>query len=256
MKTVKNILNNKGSYLVEASIIIPIVLVAVMTVAAMCKVYSVSEKIVFKGVDEGRLSMINSYIMDNDITLSARLRERLKDEKHISAVTVTDFKSGFAKKGHDSLISYNVNYKVHSSLPLPLIREITRNKDFLCRKFIGAKVNKNSFSFERMKDDEEGITVSIFPYDGERYHSKTCTYVDPKPLIIMLSEQVKIKYKSCENCDSNKCSSGENVYVFPQYGTAYHRKNCSSVKKNVSCITLASARDKGYLACSKCGGKN
>lgn len=255
MKTVRNILNDKGSYLVEASIIIPIVLVAVMTVAAMCKVYSVSEKIVFKGVDEGRLSMINSYIIDNDITLSARLRERLKDEKHISAVTVTGFKSGFAKDREDSLISYNVDYRVQSSLPLPMIREITRNKDFLCRKFIGAKVNKNPFSFERMDEDEEGITVSIFPYDGERYHRKTCTYVDPKPLIIALSDEIKNNYKSCENCNSNKCNNGENIYVFPQYGTAYHRKNCWTVRKNVSCITLASARDKGYLACSKCGGK-
>lgn len=256
MKTAKSILDKRGSYLVEASIIIPIVLVAVMTVAAMCKVYSVSEKIVFKGVDEGRLSMINSYILGDDITLPSRLRERLKNEKHIKAVTVSDFKSGFKSMSQDSLISYKVSYGVNTSLPLPLITDLTKNRKFVCRKFIGANKTKDVFSFERMEEDEEGIMVNIFPYDGEKYHSSRCSYVEPKSIMTILSDDVRRKYEACESCDSDKCSNGENIYVFPDYGNSYHKKNCSTVKKKTSCISLASARDKGYTACSKCGGKN
>ena len=252
MKCIKN---DSGHYIVEASIIVPFVLALVIAIGSMCKTAGVKENVVFSAVDEMKAASINSYVINTDVGLSSRIKERLTEENPLlKDLNVGGFRSGFTKEGFNELIKVNVAFGVDIKSPIPINDNIKEELTFTGRKFVGDKETKQSFGYENMEKEESDDTVYIFPDDGKRYHKKDCTYVKPKITEVVLTEKIKKEYDACSICDSDEVKNGSKVYIFGLYGKAYHKKECSSVEKNVIAADRQTAIEKGYTACSKCGG--
>ena len=95
-------------------------------------------------------------------------------------------------------------------------------------------------------------SVSVSPIPG--YDKKDCTFVAPEAIQVILNEDLRKEYSPCESCDTKELANGATVYIFEAYGDSYHRKNCSTIEKNIIAIDRETAEEKGYTPCKKCGG--
>ena len=99
-----------------------------------------------------------------------------------------------------------------------------------------------------------GDAVYIFPKRGEKYHSAGCRHLTAASTSGVLTQDMKRKYKSCPLCKSGKAAGGSRVYYFPAAGEDYHLGGCPSLQRNYIEIERQVAMDRGYGACSTCGG--
>ena len=251
----KKFKDKKGHYVVEASIILPIFLIGIITLSALINTFMVYENIVFSSVDECRHAMVNNYMVKEDIKFPKRLENRLIDEnENIALIDIDHFISGYKVGKNNNLVSLRVNYKLDVKAPLPLIKTNEKKQTLVFRKFLGQKSDNLPFTFERMENLEEDNIVYIFPNDGIRYHKKECSYVTPKVEEKILDSKIKSNYIPCNSCGTIKAKFGDVVYIFKEYGDAYHYKKCSTIKKNFIKLDKQAAIKKGYTPCSKCGG--
>lgn len=255
MRVIEKLRDKRGRYIVEASIILPIFLVGIITLTGIISIYRAYENAYFASVDEGRLAMINTYMTKEDLLLPTKVEKRIISEnKNINQVNVFGYKSGFEEANNNNLMAFSFNYKMNVKSPLPLVNNTEKEKQILFRKFIGDKNDHEAFTFDRMERHEDSSTVCIFPNDGIRYHKSDCTYVIPKPTEKTLTENLEREYRACSICGTDKAPNGKKVYVFLNYGDAYHYKNCDTIKRNYIEIEKEAAEKKGYTPCSKCGG--
>ena len=69
-----------------------------------------------------------------------------------------------------------------------------------------------------------------------------------------MTGSMKKQYKSCPTCHSGRAEPGSLVYYFPAAGEDYHLSGCASLQRNYVEIDKSVAIERGYTACSKCGG--
>ncbi|MDD6920091.1 MAG: hypothetical protein PUI85_02655 [Eubacteriales bacterium] len=247
--------DERGHYIVEATVILPILMMVVISIGIMCRVYAIDENVTFAMVDEGRKAMINTHFMKIDPLLSSRIRERIINEnKNVDNVKINQYRSGMKYSQNNELINVNLNYRYNFKLPIMIYKDKEREKNLLCRRFVGDNEDKLAFEFDNMKKEEADNTIIIFPYSGEKYHKHSCSYVKPEPTMVTLSADIKSRYKPCEICKSKNISNGVAVYIFNDYGHSYHLKGCSIINKNIITIDRRIVKKKGYTPCAKCGG--
>ena len=85
----KSIKDKKGHYVVEASIILPIFLIGIITLASVINAYILYENIVFSAVDESRLAMVNNYMVKEDLIYPKKLENRIKAENKNVHILIT-----------------------------------------------------------------------------------------------------------------------------------------------------------------------
>ncbi len=251
----KNIREKSGHYLIEASIILPLILMGILSIGYINKIVAIRENIVSTVIDELRVVMVYSSFDKSEVFLEDKLEKRIREENHeLEYINIKKNKSKHTSGQFDNLISLELKYKIKINLPLPFINDVIKEEKFLCRKFVGDIKSKDNFEFADMEKSESIDIVYIFPIDGKRYHKMNCSYVEPKIIKRVLTEKLKVQYYDCEICDTKSSKNGEIVYLFPDYGNAYHKIECNTVKKNIISIEINMAEDRGYTQCMKCGG--
>ena len=160
MKIIKILREKNGHYIVEASIILPIFLIGIISLSGVISIYKAYENIYFTSVDEARLSMVNTYMIKEDLLLPSRVEKRIKQEnKDVNQVNVFGFKSGFNEKDNNSLMAFSFNYKMNIKSPLPLVNKTEKEKQIVFRKFIGDCDKHEAFTFDRMTKSENADLV-------------------------------------------------------------------------------------------------
>ena len=249
--------NKKGSYIVEACIILPIVLLGILTLGSLSKSYYWDFKIKTQLDDEMRLTMGASYFDDKGKGLPFRVRNRIGSEvegekQSVENFRIEDYRYDFTECGYNSLIALETKYK--KNLHIPLIGDYNGygSEKTLARMFVGDKERRQKFPFDEMEKNEDTKIVYIFPLDGKRYHRERCSYVVPKATELSVREIDKSKVKPCPICKSKNLKGNDRIYVFNGYGDYYHRGACRTVTKNIEKMTVEKAKEKGYTPCSKC----
>jgi hypothetical protein len=102
--------------------------------------------------------------------------------------------------------------------------------------------------------DEDAEAVFIFPKRGEKYHSEGCGFLKAASRSAALTTSIKHKYRSCPICKSGRAKYGALIYYFPSAGNDYHLPGCASLQRNYIELDKSTAIERGYTACSKCGG--
>lgn len=250
--------NKTGSMAVEVSILLPLLIIGILSVAYIININSLTENVMSISADESRRVAINSYSKIGkgySLMFPMEVEKRLKEENpQCSNMDVRDFKYLYSKKGMDNLISFNVDYSVMPKLGLNMTGEIHLQETITTRAFVGKDRYEASKGYEEMSKDEDAYMVWIFPVNGSKYHDKGCRYLKAAASRNSLTRDIKRKFKPCKLCDAERIGEGQAVYCFFNSGEVYHRKSCKTVDKYVIEVEKQVALDKGYAPCAVCGG--
>lgn len=240
--------NRRGSYLVEAAMIIPLFFIAFFTMISIIPKIAVYENITFSTVEEMRFECIKSAFRENSTAMPLKTTGRvLRENPKLDYSFVTDYKYLYSENNMNNLISIQLKSGFDNKNPFGIGKKIYFSETVTARAFTGAYYHGNTVT----ADDE---FVFVFPEWGETYHNGRCTYVKRSGKLEYLSGEIKKDYKPCKLCNASSAQLGSPVFCFAEYGEVYHMPDCSVVDRYYVEIRKTEAEAKGYRPCSKCGG--
>lgn len=251
--SLKTAINKKGSYILEASISLPIFMIALVVVCSIFLMYQGIEEANFILGCELRRGAAEAIYLDSGAIIPPRLQADIRSaNSHIDDLTIKDYGYRVSRFGQDELIAIKYGMRMRTNSPLNIASEASYELGLVTRAYVGKERDLDNMSIEEMMAD--GSAVYIFPKRGEKYHSKGCSFLSAASRSTILTSELKTKYDTCPVCHSKKAAIGSLVYYFPQDGEAFHIPGCATLERNYIEIEKRVAVKRGYTACSKCGG--
>lgn len=247
--------SKRGYITLEASIILPIFIIAILALGYYIKVFAIMEEVTYSIMDETSLLASEAYVKSNAPLFEKNLKNRIvNDSPDAENLKINKVRYLYYDGDLDDLISVSVEYDIDAGFPLGIGHTIKLNPRVKCRGFTGVEKSADAMSFEEMESEGVWDPVWIFPMSGEKYHKEDCTYVTANAREMVLTGNVKKKYSPCSLCNAENLSMGEFVYCFTENGAVYHRESCRLITRYTIEINRSEAISKGYIPCSKCGG--
>ncbi len=255
MDNIKRLRKKRGSIITEAAIMLPVYIIAVVTLVYITRVCH-ADIIIFSTLEnelrEASAQQTAPFFTGAGSAVGSSGLDR-------SRFDISWMPGGIAGAGHydgiDSLYKVTFKYDTKIALPAAFRDSIVVNNVLMIRNWSGKEISgAGPFGFERMAVDENGNLVCIFPRAGGRYHGTGCRYVNSYAVEVTLDAEIRKKYKPCPLCADGSEHAGSTVYIF-RYGGSYHNSGCDSVDKYVIDMDRADAVIKNYSPCSVCGGK-
>lgn len=239
----------RGSITVEAAIILPIFIIAALTIGYCINSAAASESVINLMCDEARKSACEMYLTQKPLGIRSGILNRYRDE----TLFVDDLKIDSVTE-HEDIVTVSSSYKIKNRMPIRLRKDMSYKQNIMYRGFTGADNRGELFTFDMMEEDDGSSIVWVFPVAGEVYHKESCPYIKVCPRQVVLSPEIREKYEPCQLCNPGDLSDGRLVYCFLSSGTVYHTGDCTTVDRYVVPMTRSQAEKEGYGPCVKCGG--
>ena len=250
----------RGSIAVEATIILPLFIIGILTLGYLIKFTMAGEGVFHALADETSKFTSQTASVLGISAYEKDVKVRVENESYGDVAAADVFglyhipfvgKNG---KMYTSLVGVSVTWDTPIRLPRLLRDELGGQTTILARAFVGGTNAGNELPFSEMEKDDNGLTVWVFPRAGERYHEEFCEYIKNNPQERLLDKKVRNKYNACKLCLAQAAHEGDLVYCFPTTGRVFHTGECYLVERYVIEISEEDAKNQGYTACSKCGG--
>lgn len=255
--------SKRGSYIVEAVIILPVFIVAVILFISVVPRAARCEKLVFAICDEMAQENIEAHFFKSQMRCQGNIYDgagrALKDEDGFSIDRLRYCYTDRVRSGRRSIIIDDVitaDFTAFLSYadPLAMGNDIVFSGKLKCRPYTGSIRDEESMSREEMERDEVSEPVYVFPDWGEKYHDKGCYYLNPAFEMTSLSQSIRRSHRPCDLCHSGDRAIGTTVFLFRRAGEVYHAGSCKTVEKYYIEMEKDEAVEKGYTPCMKCGG--
>lgn len=247
--------NTEGFYTLEAAIMLPLVILAILSLGYFIKVDAAWENCFHIVIDECSESAASSYPAGVAVINRNNIEEKiLRETPEINSIEITNVITGFNDMHSNKLTACKIKANMKLNLPAGFSREFNFESKVKFRGFVGKQTVNAPMGSEGLEKEAVQNPVSIFPLSGEKYHSESCTYVKATVTQEVLTNKLKKKYYSCSLCNSKEISIGSIVFCFSSDNTAYHRGTCSTIDRHTAIIDKTDAIKRGYVPCSKCGG--
>lgn len=238
----------RGSLIVETTIILPIFLIGILTLAYLMKYIYMADEIETKLVIESKNAAIEANLVGT--TVAGGFLER--DAGTLATIDYKNIHANSHNGGNDVII-IDATYLTFTRLPIQFIKPVALNESISFRAWTGRKDHNHPMSWDDMRKDGNSDIKYIFPRAGERYHVKDCTYITNSPVEKILTASIKSTYGPCKICDAKTAIMYSLVYCYIKSGEVYHIASCPLVDKYVIEIDKKEAEEKGYTPCKKCG---
>ena len=241
-----NYSKNRGSAVVEATLIIPLFLFAMLTIYAMCRC-KLAEGIIYEAAAETAEYMAEySYVSDNTLLLpQIKMQEYIDDkepiERYISGgINGLDY-LGTISRDEEDYVVLKVNYSLN--INVPLMPKLSRDRHIVIRQ--RAYIGDTDDSKSKKTDEDRYVYITD---NRDVYHdTRTCTHLN---LSIHTSSNSYAKANGYTPCELCKDKSGDTVYITDD-GNRYHSdKNCSGLKRTIYRIKLSETG--GLGGCQRC----
>jgi len=245
----------KGSYIVEATIVMPIFIAAVIALMSIVPMIASCENLIFSTADEMRLESVKSAFRKNPAALPLLLKDRATGEnKKMDSFQILRYRYLYKDNEIEDLFTIQFRGRFSQNSPAAVFDSAIFEATVTARAFTG-KLHKRPPDVGEDLNEEDEIKVYIFPEWGKRYHGKSCTYVKAACQMIYLSQNTKKEYRPCSLCNASSAQIGSPVFCFQNSGEVYHLSSCRIVKRYYVETSKSRARSKGYTPCAKCGGE-
>ena len=250
----KTHINKKGSYIIEAAITLPVFLIALIVMSSIILMYACIEDCIFIAANELRRGAAEAIIADTSPAIPYRIRKEIEgNHTQIKSTRLNEAGLRISRWGTDELMTINFTLRLATDNPLGIKAEADYDLSLVTRAYVGKERNETNMSAEEFAD-ADSAPVYVFPKRGEKYHSEGCGFLNAASRSGTLTESMRKKYKSCPTCHSGRAEAGSLIYYFPAAGEDYHLPGCASLQRNYVEIDKSVAIERGYTACSKCGG--
>lgn len=250
----KDIRNKRGSYLVEATLMLPIFMIAIMVMSSIISAYSCIEDANYISANHLRKSAAVASKMNVYTAVPRQIGSELNsNHSQVDGFIVSSAVYRKNKLGIDEVIAIDANMKLNTKNPIGFNAEANYRLKTITRAYVG-RVRENTHMTVEDFAGEGDKPVYIFPKRGEKYHNKGCTYMNSKVTSTTLTHGLRKKFNPCPVCKSKKAKIGTSVYYYPVEGECYHLNGCRVMERNYIEITKKIAERRGYTPCSKCGG--
>lgn len=247
----------RGSYLVEAAIILPFFILGLIAIISVIPVISKSERVVYQTCDEMRLECIKSVYIKNPVDFPARTMLRCRG----SDKAIKNFLAySTVYRGNSAHMDEMINIKWHTNIIQPtligLFDNISLKGKLIGRAFVGYERTHDPTERNRFEENLESKPVYIFPNEGRKYHGSNCRILNSAATLNVLTSSFKKHHKPCKLCKAKNISLSEHVYTFNNGDVRYHSASCNLVKKRYIKIDLSIAEKRGFVPCKICGGRD
>ena len=183
----------RGSYVVEAAITLPVLLIAMIVLSSIVLYYSCIEDAAFITATEFRKGSIEAVVSEGQPLIPLEVAERTRDNHPIlDSHRILEY--GFRKNrnGLNELIYLNLELDMKTRNPLGILSQSRYDSALMTRAYVGQVRNCKAMTEAEFRN-ELADGVFIFPQDGEKYHNKNCTFVRSETKAVALTESVKRK---------------------------------------------------------------
>ena len=206
----------EGSLTVEASLVVPLFILCIVTLIGIVVWFQKAEVIQLRLSETARIVSIGGY-----------------KDKNVDAQNENDD------------IVLKMPYVMSSTIMIPRVLKPILMQQCVTRKFIGV---------DKLEDGDEDEIVYMTPNGSVAHKSSGCTYIKSS-IISVEGNSIGSrrntsggKYYPCRKCVKEE----QNMYYVTEYGTRYHADlACSVIAKNAYPIKLSVL--KKVKMCSKCG---
>lgn len=254
MNLKQSIRNKKGTYILEASLVIPPLIIVMVLLISVVSMIGAAEKALFSMGDELRKAGIRAAFFEEPLVTPIMVQRRISGESEVvDRVILSDYGYLHSDMGMDDLLSVGVTMTYSGLNPLGRFSLLTVEQRVRSRAFTGLDRSGNSGE-HALSGYERSEIVYVFPNRGEKYHNRSCAFLNPACEKVFLTGRIKSRFRACTTCHSGSASLGDVVFCFFTDGRVYHLGNCSAVDKYYIEIEKKDAEAKGYSACLSCGG--
>ncbi len=251
----KRVTDKKGYITLEASIFLPVFVLAIVSMVYYINIFTVLENVYYDTFEETSRLASKSSVVKYAPGFTTGLKRRICEENRVMAyLDINRFRYLYWDGDLDNMIAVDINYAVKLNLPAGFGHSYPANVTVKCRGFTGLRKTGDPMSFDEMESDGIWDPVWVFPMSGEKYHKPNCTYVKANAKEMVLTRELMKMYKACSLCDADKLPAGALVYCFVENGSVYHRDTCRQVERYAMEMNKEDAVNKGYEPCSKCRG--
>ncbi len=254
MNLMQNIRNKKGTYILEASLVVPPLILVMALLISVVSMIGAAGRALFSIGDELKMADIKAAFVSDPVSTPILIRKRvLEESKIIDSVHISDYGYLHEEMGMKDLISVGIRMNYSGLNPLGGMSLLSIEQRVRSRAFTG--LDRSGESGEHaLSGYEYSEIVYIFPNRGEKYHNRNCPFLNPACEKVFLTGSIKSRFKACSNCGSGTASQGDIVFCFFTDGKVYHLGNCSAVDKYYVEIEKKDAEARGYSSCATCGG--
>ncbi len=243
---------SRASITIEASLVIPIFLFAVLCFIYTMEIQVLQTQIRFavENAAKEEAAQVSVIPVVNTVRLQRNIVEQIGKDRLDHSIIINGAEGIRCNQSYLSIFNDEIHVKAKYSIRLPF-PEFTRiemplRQEMVVKAWTG-KQNKN-------KEQGADEIVYITKYGSVYHESETCTYLAPKISYVSYKEVGKLrnrygeKYKRCTKCSYGKPISG--VYI-SEHGNKYHNSlNCSGLKRSIYAVKKSEVG--GRKGCSKC----
>lgn len=239
--------NNLGSAVVEATLIIPVFLFAMIAIYSMCRC-KLAEGIIYEAASETAEYMAEySYMDEPGVLMPGLIMPQYIDNNSLVDVSVEGGINGINYLGtitrdSDNYVILKVNYTL--KIDIPMIPSMSKKRQIVVKQRAYIGEDEGDGKSECTEDDKYVYVTD----NKEVYHnSRTCTHLALSIHQTNLKNAQNCGFSPCEFCGSK---SGSVVYITDE-GARYHSdKSCSGLKRTVYAVRLKDVA--GLPGCSRC----
>ena len=169
--------NKEGSYIVEASVILPVFIICVCAIILTIRIIAICENITFVTSKELINTSFGYFNNINKISLCTKLEEQAKD---ISGIKINQLRYLYSDGGIEDLIKLDATAHFEINNIIGIDSAINFREKVMCRAFSGSHRDGTPLGEDVFTSYGQAKTVYIFPKYGIRYHDKGCRYIKKK----------------------------------------------------------------------------
>ena len=250
----------RASATLEASLVIPLFIYAVMSISYIIYALGVSERISQALYNDARYMARYVYMTGNKDELPLKVLLYQMSQARLYTELGKDYASSHNVAGgnagliisctqiidNNNNIKLSIKYAIKNPFDIFGTKRLDFEQSYTAKAWLG-----QSYSQENSNENDEYVYITA---QGEVYHKDSeCTYLKPSVRTVNYNNingyrnSAGAIYYQCERCEDLI-----DTYVYiTDYGTRYHTTdNCSELKRNAIKIRLSCVDD--MRGCSKC----
>lgn len=176
LNVIKNKKSKKGSYIVEAAIFMPILILSITALILIIRIIGICENICFLTAESMMEMDLEAYKPQNTVSLCNETENKVRKENPVN-FRLTGFRYLYNSGKITDLISIEGNAQFNVVNVIGIDGKIDFTYRLMTRGFTGTIARGDPLEVADFLSSEPSVTVVVFPRYGKRYHIKKCYYV-------------------------------------------------------------------------------